>query len=138
MRVTTLIATAIVGTVFTTGVASAQPSPWVSAPVSDQIAIAKALNKDATDRGGQAHSPGCFSVLLVKKNKNLAVVSLTPKANVVACGSRTGFGYQIFAQRSNRWARIGGTSGPPGAACTWTKKASAAQKAQMKATGLCG
>jgi hypothetical protein len=117
--------------------ALAAASPWVPAPVNTQVAIAKAVNRDATNQGGDAHSPGCFNVLLVKKNRNLAAVSLPPRANVAACGSPATFGYQVFARVSGVWVRVGGTSGPPGSRCTWTKKATAAHKSQMKVAGLC-
>jgi hypothetical protein len=141
-RLTSALTMTLAATVVCVGLAApataARGAGWTPAPRATQSAVVKAVNALAKKTGGVAHSPGCFSVLLLKGHSNLAAINLQSKANVQACGSAQEFGIQAFKKSGATWVHVGGTNGPAGSSCTFDKAATAGIKALLKSSGLCG
>jgi hypothetical protein len=139
MRVMAIALTGLVAAVSVApSVTAAQALQWTPAPVSTQQAVVRVMNARAADSGAAEHSPGCFTVLLLTGHKNIAAVSLRPKANVKACGTPTSVGIQAFKKSGKTWMYVGGTTGPARTHCTYSKAATGAIKALLKSSGLCG
>jgi hypothetical protein len=116
---------------------AAQPGGWVPAPVDDQQAIVKVMNKEADKNGAQQHGLGCYSFWALKGHKDVVTVSFKTNVSPSACGDTAGFGIQVFRKTGGSWTRVAENTGAVGSSCKWIGKPSAATKRLVTSSGLC-
>jgi hypothetical protein len=114
-----------------------QGTSWVPTPRSDQRDVVKAINSAAAKNGERQHGLGCFSFWSLKGHRDLVTVNFKTNVSPSACGKTTGFGIQAYRKIGGKWTRVAVVSGPPGSACKWVGKPSAATKRLVATSGVC-